>query len=204
MMEQAHTCKRHNHAVPVAALYANVVADRAARLGNVANAASVRSFDVVVKREESVRTKRYALDRVKILPCFGICKRLGLSCKVLLPNAVRADVLLVLVDVAIYYIVAVGSAYCGLKGQVQNFFVLAQEPSVCLAACKPCAVDSRLLTSTNADSLTVVGEANRVGLGVFKGDERDYKVSYSFFPARRLCRIPACAPAGRGRSRGQF
>lgn len=109
---------------------------------NIANAASVRSFNVIVKREESVGAERYSLDGVEILPCLSVGERLGLGCKVLLPNAVCAYVLFVLVDVAVDNVVSVRSAYCGLKWQVEHLVVLAQEPCVRLAACQTCAVDS--------------------------------------------------------------
>ena len=54
MMEQPDTRKCHRHPVLVAALDDRIVADRAARLGDVANAALLRALDIVREREERV------------------------------------------------------------------------------------------------------------------------------------------------------
>ena len=54
MMEKMHTCKRHGNAVFIAAFYNGIIADGAAGHRNIGNTASVRSFDIVAEREESI------------------------------------------------------------------------------------------------------------------------------------------------------
>ena len=54
MVEQSHAGERHDHAVAVGGFDDLIVPDGAARLGNVGNAALVRSLNVVPEREECV------------------------------------------------------------------------------------------------------------------------------------------------------
>ena len=102
---------------------------------------------------------------------------LGLLGKVLLPVAVSANVLFVLIDITVDNVIAVGSAEGVLERKVENLIVLTKEPGVCLAACESCAMYSRLLTCANADSLSVNCVANRVRLSVFKCDKSNYKIA---------------------------
>ena len=59
--------------------------------------------------------------------------------------------------------------------------MLSQVPDVCFVTSQSCAVDSGLLTSANADRLTVFCEAYRVGLCIFQSDQRDDQVAFCFF-----------------------
>ena len=171
MVEQSHSCERHGHAVLVAAVDNHVVADRSAGLCDVGNAALLRTLDVIVEGEERIGAKGNARNCVKVSSLLLTCEGCGFGGKVLLPVAVCANVLFVLVDVAVDNVVAVGSAKLGLEGKVKHLVVLAEEPRVSLAACKSCAVNSRLLTCANAYSLSVYCEADRVGLCVLKCDK---------------------------------
>ena len=49
-------------------------------------------------------------------------------------------------------------------------------PVVRLITRKPCTMDSRLLSSTDADCLTILGIRNRVRLRVFQRDQRDREI----------------------------
>ena len=146
MVEQAHAGECHDHVVFVAALYHKVVADGAAGLCDIFYSAALCSFDIVAEREERVRAERYAVYRSEICLDFLVGQRLGAGGEIFLPVALGADIFFVFVDVAVNDIVPVGAAYRILKREVQDFFVLAQEPGVCLCACEAGAVDSRLLT----------------------------------------------------------
>ena len=55
--------------------------------------------------------------------------------------------------------------------------MLTHKPGVCLSARKSCAVDSRLLTCSNTDSLSVYCIADRVRLCIFKRDKSYDKIS---------------------------
>ena len=66
MMEESHSCKRHYHAILIAGFDYDVVADRAAGLGDVGNAALLRALDAVGEGEECVGAEGYAGDRVEI------------------------------------------------------------------------------------------------------------------------------------------
>ena len=162
MVEQAHAGECHDHAVFVAALYHKVVADGAAGLCDIFYSAALCSFDVVAEREERVRAERYAVYRSEIFFYLLVGQRLGAGGEIFLPVALGADILFVFVDVAVNDIVPVGAAYRILEREVQDFFVLAQEPGVRLCACEAGAVYSRLLTRADADSLPVNRVADRV------------------------------------------
>ena len=60
MVEQAHPGKRHHHAIFIARLNHIVITDRAAGLRNIGNAAAMRTFNIIAKREERIAAKRHA------------------------------------------------------------------------------------------------------------------------------------------------
>ena len=156
MMEQPHSCECHCDAEIVAALDDQVVPDRAARLSDVADAACCRSLNVVEEREESIGSAAYACQCVEVSSLLFSSESLRLLCEVLLPYAVSAAVLFILVDVCVDDIVPVRTSEVRSERQVQDLVVLAEEPCVSLAACEPCAVNSRLLACAYADSLSVI------------------------------------------------
>mmetsp|Transcript_4677 Transcript_4677/g.6931 ORF Transcript_4677/g.6931 Transcript_4677/m.6931 type:complete len:272 (-) Transcript_4677:832-1647(-) len=62
--------------------------------------------------------------------------------------------------------------HTGLEGKCKNLGMLTKIPSTNLAASKLHAIHTRLLTGTNTDHHTVLGETNGVGLCVFEADRR--------------------------------
>ena len=58
MVEQTNARERHRNAVFVTAVNDDVVTNGTAGLHNGANAAAARALNVVVKREECIRTQR--------------------------------------------------------------------------------------------------------------------------------------------------
>ena len=96
---------------------------------------------------------------------------------------------MVLRDVNVDGVVAVGAADAVNEREVHHLRVLAQPPDVCLVACEACAVDAALLSGADADSLSVLHVAYRVRLCVLQCDERDNEVADSFLgEVLRLCR----------------
>ena len=177
MVEQAHTGERHDHTVAVGAFDHGVVADGPARLGNIGNAALFGALDVIAEREKRVRPEGNAGNGIQIGALLGFGEGFGAGGKILLPNALGANVLFVLIDIAVDHVVAIGAAECGQKRKIQHLLVLAQKPGVGFGAGKARAVNAGLLTRANADCLTVYGEADRVGLRIFEGDERNDQIA---------------------------
>ena len=66
MMEQAHTGKGHGHPVAVGAGDDEVVADGAARLGNILHAALLGALDIIAEREERVGAERHTAHRGEV------------------------------------------------------------------------------------------------------------------------------------------
>ena len=137
MVEQAHTGKGHDNVVLVALGNHQVIPDRAAGLGNIADTGSIGPLDVIRKGEERVGTQGNTPDGAQEGPLVLLRQALGLAGKVVLPDAVGANVLFIAVDVAIDDIVPIGSAQVLTEGQVQGLGVLAQEPGIRLGACQP-------------------------------------------------------------------
>ena len=160
MVEERHSGECHYHVIFVAAIDNCVVTDGAAGFCDIFYTAAFCSFNVVAEGEECVGTESNAFAGCKECFCFFVGKRSGLFGEIFLPVAVCANVFFVFVDVAVDNVVTVRSADAFLEGKVEYLIVLTKEPGVCLAACESCAMNSRLLTCANADSLSVNCVAN--------------------------------------------
>ena len=130
MMEKPHVRKRHGHAVFIAALDDRVITDGSAGLCDILHAALVSAFNVVAEGEEGIGTQGHVLPGVQESALLRVGQGSGLFSEILLPIAVRADIFLVLVDVAVNDIVPFGPAQIRAEGQVQDLLMLAQEPGV--------------------------------------------------------------------------
>ena len=130
MVEQPHPGKGHHHAVFIGGGNDVIIPDGAARLGNIAYARLPCPFHIIAKREERIAADRYAglcgNPRLLFLCTQNIRARLEHA----LPRAVRQHVLIFIGYINVYGIVPVGAAYRILEREVQDFFVLAQEPGV--------------------------------------------------------------------------
>ena len=168
MVEQSYACECHCNAVLVAGHDDVVVADAAACLGNVLNAALVGALHVVAEGEEGI-----AAQADTCILCYpGLLlfatEGLWLLGEELLPLAFGKDIHVVIADIDINRVVAVCATDAGDEGQGHHLRVLAEPPDVGLAACQTCAVDAALLTGSDADGLSVLHIANAVGLCVFQ------------------------------------
>ena len=105
----------------------------------------------------------------------------GFSVKNCLPNAVGQHVHIIVGNVYVDGVVPVGPADILSKRQIQHFWVLPQIPDVRLVACQSGAVNTGLLSGADADGLSVLGIADRVGLGVFQGDQGNDQVAFGAF-----------------------
>ena len=177
-MEQSHAGERHRHAVLVTAVDDRVITDGAAGLRDIFHAALVRSFDIVGEREERVRAERDVVDGVEIRSLLLIGEGSGLLGKILLPVAVGGNVLLIAVDIAVDDVVAVGTADILAEREVEHLVTLSEEPGIRLGACQTGAVDAALLTRADADRLTVYRVANRIRLGIFKGNQGNDQITH--------------------------
>ena len=177
VVEQPHPRKSHDHAAFVAGLDHEVVAYRAAGLGDISDSAFVRSLDIVRKREESVGAQSNAVDSIEVRSLLFIGEGLGSLGEVLLPNAVGGNVLFVSVDVAVDDVIAVGTADIAPERQAEYLFRPAQEPCVGLRAREARTVDAALLACADSDRLAAVGVADGVALGILQGYQRDDKVA---------------------------
>jgi hypothetical protein len=120
MMEQPQACKAHHHVMFIAAFDDGIVADGTAGLRDVLHAAQIRTFDVVREREERVGAERDVLYTVQIRPLFLRGKGLGPMREKALPYALCADVLFILIDIAVDDVVTVRSRRLRQERQIQN------------------------------------------------------------------------------------
>lgn len=142
MVEKSHTGKRHCNAVSVADTDNIVVAYRAAGFGNVRNAASAGTLNVVAEREKCVAAETYAGDGVKIRALFGFGEFVRAVLKIILPEPVVKNVLGKVRNVNVYRVVSVGTSESVQKGKFENLRVLAQMPVVGFVSGKARAVYS--------------------------------------------------------------
>ena len=84
---------------------------------------------------------------------------------------------MILRDINVDGVVAVGATNAVNEREVHNLRVLTQPPDVGLVASQACAVDTALLSCADADSLSVFDIAHRVRLSVLQRNERDDKVA---------------------------
>ena len=154
-----------------------VVADGAAGLSDELHAALVGALHVVAEGEESVAAQRHA--RILGNPFLFLFAREHLRphLEELLPFALGQHVVVVVRDVDVNRVVAVGAADAVDEGQRHHLRMLPQPPDVGLVACQPCAVDAALLPCTDADGLSVLHVADGVRLRVLQRDERDDEVA---------------------------
>jgi hypothetical protein len=171
VVEESDVCHGHRDVVFIAGLDDIVVADGAASLGDVFHATLVRALDVVAEGEEGVGAESHIGVLGNPLLLLRACERLGLLSEVLLPGTVAEHVVVFLREVDVDAVVAVGAADMVFEGEAENLRALAHPPFVGLAASQACAVDTALLTGTDADGLTVLNIAYGVRLGVFQCDE---------------------------------
>ena len=156
VVEESHAGKGHGDTVLIAAIDHNVVTDRSARLGDVGNTAAARALNVIIEWEEGVATDRNTGDRGKV--CLFLCRGEGFGalCEVFLPKSLVKNVLRLIRDINVDDVIAVGATKSGEEGEIQHLLMLTQMPDIGLIACKARAMDSRLLTRANADSLTLI------------------------------------------------
>ena len=156
-----------------------VVAHAAAGLCYVCHAALMRPLDIVAEGEESVRAERNA--RVLGNPFFLFLarKRFGAFGEELLPSTFCQNVFVVVGNIDVDGVVAIGAAYLLHPRQIHHLRVLAQPPDVGLVAGKARAVNAALLSRTDTDGLSVLGVAHGVALRIFQRDERNAQVADS-------------------------
>ena len=125
MMEQTHAREGHGDAVFVAGLDDVVVANAATGLCNIFHATLVGSLDIVAEGEEGIGTETHF--RVLGNPFLFLFagERFGLRLEELLPGAVAEDVVVIVRDIYVDGVVAVGAAYLVNERQIHHFGMLA-------------------------------------------------------------------------------
>jgi len=176
MMEQSQACEAYGHAIFVTCFDNDIISDAPARFCDIFHAAFLSTVNVVAEREERVRSERYIAVLVQPCSLFFRSKSGRFFCEVIFPLAVADNIHPVFADVIIDGVVSVRTSDILFERQVHYLRRLTEEPFVGLAARKSCAVDSGLLSGTDADSLTALGEADGVRLCIFQSNERNDQV----------------------------
>mgnify|MGYP006954465681 CR=1 FL=1 len=167
VMEQTDSRKCHHHMIFIASLNHMIVADGTSRLCHIRNAASVCALDVIAKREERVRSKRYLCVLIQPCPLLLCRKNRRLLCKNILPCTFRQHIHIVLSNVEVNGVVPVCTFDARLKRKGKYLRRLTQPPVVRLGTGKSRAVDSGLLPRSDTDRLTALDIAHGIGLRVF-------------------------------------
>src|SRR5574344_1017728 len=146
-MEQAQTGKGHSDTIFVAGFNNIVIANRTACLSNILYAAAMSAFNIVAKGEEGITAKGNVLQLCQPSLLFSTSQRLWLFGEEVFPNAIGQNVLVVIRNIYVDGVVAVGTTNAVLKGQCQYLRVLAQPPNVSLVASQTSAMYAGLLAS---------------------------------------------------------
>ena len=187
MVEKSHSGKCHNHTVFIALLDNEVVTDGATGLCNILYTGCVSTLDVIRKGEEGIGCKCNLVKAVKPCALFLCGQRLGTGGEIVLPDAVGGYVLLVTVDVAVDDVIPLGSSHLIKEGEREGLGMLTKEPGIRLRTCKSGAMDTRLLSRADTDSLSVYRVADRIGLCILKGNESNDKVTLRAFGKLLIC-----------------
>ena len=131
-------------------------------------------------RETPLMESRYSL--------LFLCKRLRFFCEQGLPYAVLQDILVLVPQVDVDGIIAVRSGHIVSERQVDYDIRLSQMPEVRFVSCQSGAVDPGLLSCAYADGLSVLCIGDRIGLGVFEGDQCDDQVALRLLWQIFVCR----------------
>lgn len=130
MVEQADARKRHCYAVLIARLDNMVVAYRASCLRYIFHAALVRTLDIVAEREESIGAQCNPFQGIQPGTLLLTGQHFRLFREELLPNAVGKHIVVILADVDIDSVIAVGTANFLHPRQTQHLRMLAQVPDI--------------------------------------------------------------------------
>ena len=161
-MEESDACESHRDAILVACLDDIVVTHRATGLGYELHSRLMGTLNIIAEGEERVRAKGDT--GILRYPCLLLltCQRLWTLREEHLPCPLAQDIIIIVRDINVDSVVTVGTAYALLPWQIHHLRTLAQPPYIGLIASKACAVDTALLSRSDADGLTVLDIADRV------------------------------------------
>ena len=146
MMEEADMCDGNGDPVFVTGLDHIVIADGAAGLGNVGNAALVGALDVVPEGEEGIGTEGNSLGCLQPFLFFLAGEDGRLFREDPLPVICPEEIHALVGDVDINGVVPVRTAHILAEGQGKDLRALAEIPYIRLVSRKARAVDAGLLS----------------------------------------------------------
>ena len=155
MMEESHSCKTKNHTILITYFYYIVISYRTTRLSYILYSTLVGSFNIISKWEEGIGSKCYIFIFLKPFLLFLSCKYRRFNFKILLPYTVLKQVFAFISNIEVYCIVSVCPAYIFKEFEIKCLRSLPQPPYISLASCKPCTVNTALLSCPDSNSLSV-------------------------------------------------
>mmetsp|Transcript_18156 Transcript_18156/g.32521 ORF Transcript_18156/g.32521 Transcript_18156/m.32521 type:complete len:321 (+) Transcript_18156:208-1170(+) len=170
MVENTNSMMSHHHVVLIAGRGNIRIASGPSRLGDVLDSILRRDIDIVSEREESVGRERNASESGQEFLFLLLGEPFWRLVEVLEPSLALRSSHLHLVDVGEPGVQPFDALGALLELQPADLRVLAEVPDTQLGPGELHAVDARLLPGAHAHHLAVLGEADRVGLGVFGTD----------------------------------
>ena len=160
MMEQTHAREGHSDAILVARVDDMVVANATTSLSYILHATLMSTLDIVAEGEEGIAAEADACVLSHPSGLLLACERLGALGKELLPCAFGKHVIVIVGDIDIDGVVAVGTPNARHERQAHHLRMLAQPPDVGLLSGETRAMDTTLLTCSDADCLPVLDVAD--------------------------------------------
>ena len=118
VVEQSHAGKGHDDTVLIALFDDQIITDGTAGFSDVLYTGSNATLDRVSEGEERIGAQSNCIAGIQPCALFFCGQRSGLLGKVVLPDAVSADIFFIAIDVAIDDIVTTGTAQIGAEGQI--------------------------------------------------------------------------------------
>ena len=111
MTEQTDTGKCHCYAIFITSLYNMIIAYRTSCLRYKLHTTPVRTFNIVTEWKKRIRTQRNTFQSIQPRTFLLTSQNLRLFSKELLPNTVGQYIFVIITDIDINCIVAVGTSY---------------------------------------------------------------------------------------------
>ena len=163
----------------IAAFDHQIISDASTRLCDIFDTALMRTFNVISKREECIRTERYIGQLIQPCPFFFAGEYVWFYFEDLFPCTVSQHIHILFTDIDINGIVTLRSADGIKELQPKNLWRLAKEPVVCLLSCQAGTVYAGLLSGTDSDGLSIFDIADGVGLCIFQDDQSYFHIDQS-------------------------
>lgn len=177
MVEETEGGMGNDHIVGISSSNDEVILDGSGGSSNVLDTGLLGTVDVVGEGEEGVGGDDDILELLHVGSTLLGSESSGDGLELCLPGSTLLTLANLVENVEVNGVGLVSTLGLLLEVKVQDLGVVAQPPVVGLVTSKTGAVDTGLLAGTETDDHSVLGVADRVGLGILEGDGGDNQIA---------------------------